>query len=215
MRISVACVIGLSWFTYSIHGFSAHEKSHHHPPQHDATSGRRHAIQQLLLIGSSPAFPSVANAEYGIDAKMTFPDVMQGLSDRANKQCLVENLGTRECLVYQEDAEKFLYKGADASILIQRVQASTTALNKIPPLVETKKWNAITGILTGPLGELSRSLTMISRLASDPSAAKDKAQVVKQDLFAMGTAATNKHGGAVLQYQRKAIDDLAIFLQSL
>ena len=45
--------------------------------------------------------PSVANAVYGSDAKMTFPDPIQSMSDRAGKQCLVESLGTRECLVYR------------------------------------------------------------------------------------------------------------------
>jgi hypothetical protein len=43
-------------------------------------------------------------------SKMTFPDVVQGLSDRNTiKQCLVESLGNRECLVYRGDEEKLLY----------------------------------------------------------------------------------------------------------
>lgn len=179
-------------------------------------STRRKAIQQLLLVGgSSLTAPFIANAEYGSDAKMTFPDVMQGMSDRATKQCLVESLGTRECLVYQEDADKFLYKGADVNSLIQRIETSTTALDKIPSLVESKQWNAVTGILTGPLGQLSTSLTMLSNIASDSKEAKNKAQIVKQDLFSMGTATTNKQADAVLKYQKKATYDLANFLQSL
>ncbi|KAL3933285.1 MAG: hypothetical protein SGBAC_010468 [Bacillariaceae sp.] len=159
--------------------------------------------------------PLAANAEYGKDAKMTFPDVVQGLSDRANKQCLVESLGNRECLVYMEDAEKFLYKGADVNVLIARLQTITSALDQIPPLIESKKWNAVTGILTGPMGQLSSTLTQVSALATNPAVAKDKAQIVKQDLFAMGTATSNKQGDAVLKYQKKAIDDLGVFLNSL
>ena len=176
-------------------------------------SGRRKLIQNLLLIGV--ATPSIANAEYGSDAKMSFPDVMQGLNDRATKQCLVESLGNRECLVYQEDAEKLLYKGADVEILISRIQDASNALNRIPPLVESKQWNAVTGILTGPMGQLSYSLTQISQLASNPKVTKEKARVVKEDLFAMGTATTNKQADTVLKYQNKAIEDLASFLQTL
>lgn len=176
-------------------------------------SGRRKMIQNLLLIGV--ATPSIANAEYGSDAKMSFPDVMQGLNDRATKQCLVESLGNRECLVYQEDAEKLLYKGADVEILISRIQDASNALNRIPPLVESKQWNAVTGILTGPMGQLSYSLTQISQLASNPKVTKEKARIVKEDLFAMGTATTNKQADAVLKYQNKAIQDLASFLQTL
>jgi hypothetical protein len=136
-------LVVLTLCLHSIQGFS-HSNNN--------KSSRRQAIQQFLLIGSTAAIPGIANAEYGTDAKMLFPDVVQGLNDRATKQCLVESLGNRECLVYREDAEKLLYKGADVSILIQRIQASTTALDKIPSLVETKQWNAITGILTGPKG---------------------------------------------------------------
>jgi hypothetical protein len=74
----------------------------------DARDGmdRRHAM--LAIMGSSlgvassiTLFPDVANAVYGSDAKMSFPDPIQSLADRAGKQCLVESLGTRECLVYR------------------------------------------------------------------------------------------------------------------
>ena len=147
--------------------------------------------------------PSVARAEFGADAKMTFPDVVQGMADRSTKQCLVESLGNRECLVYREDAEKLLYKGADVEVLLQRLQASTDALDRIPPLVESKQWNAITGILTGPMGQLSSTLTLICGLASNTQVAKEKAQVVKQDLFAMGTSTANKQPDIILKYQQK------------
>eukprot|EP00980_Cylindrotheca_fusiformis_P019367 scaffold6649_cov65-Cylindrotheca_fusiformis.AAC.4 len=221
--ISTLAALCLSLST--VQGLSqSNHKNHHHPKNN---SNRRHCLQQLFWIGSSsvvgtllplPIAPiTAANAEYGVDAKLSFPDVIQGMNDRATKQCLVESLGNRECLVYREDAEKLLYKGADVNILIQRVQTSTDALDKIPTLVEKKQWNAITGILTGSLGELSSSLTMLSKLASNNNnnLAKEKAQIVKQDLFAMGTATTNKQAEAVLKYQKKALEDLAIFLSSL
>lgn len=188
--------------------------------QQDSRSafGRRNFLQTAVALGSAATVgfnPLAAHAEFGTDAKMSFPDVLQGMNDRATKQCLVESLGNRECLVYMEDAEKFLYKGVDVSTLVERIQVTTKALEKIPPLVESKQWNAINGVLTGPLGQLSYTLTQITGVASNPKLAKDKAQIVKNDLFAMGTANTNKNGDEVLKYQQKAIEDLAVFLKSL
>jgi hypothetical protein len=161
--------------------------------------------------------PSPANAVAGTDAKMAFPDVLQGMADRNTKQCLVESLGNRECLVYQEDEEKLLYKGADAKVLLQRVQTASTALQTIPPLVETKQWSKITGVLTGPMGQLSATLGLLVGLAEEGARdkAKQKAQKVKQDLFSMGTATTNRQTAEILKYQKLATEDLAVFLKSL
>ena len=167
-------------------------------------------------LPSSLLGPEPAHAVYGSDAKMSFPDVVQGMSDRTNKQCLVESLGNRECLVYREDEEKLLYKGADTAVLLERIQTAAKALEEqIPSLVETRQWNKVTGVLTGPMGELSSTMTLLSGFADDPAAAKQKAQVVKNDVFAMGTATTNKQGDLILKYQQQAIQDLVIFLKSL
>jgi hypothetical protein len=171
------------------------------------------ALSTSLLFGSTS---EPAHAEYGLDAKMTFPDVVQGLSDRNSKQCLVESLGNRECLVYRGDEEKLLYRGANVEVLLGRIQSAAQALEvDIPLLLEKKQWSQITGILTGPMGQLSSTLTALANLATDTSDAKQKAQVVKQDMFNMGTATTNKKGDVVLQFQQQAVLDLAIFLKSL
>jgi hypothetical protein len=173
----------------------------------------------LWAAGALPTtllFAEPANAAFGEDAKITLPDVVQGLSDRNNKQCLVEALGTRECMVYREDKEFLLYKGADASVLLGRIQTASQALEmEIPPLVETKQWNKITGLLTGPMGQLSSTMTLLCGLAENPADAKQNSQIVKQDVFAMGTATTNKQGDQVLKYQQEAIQDLATFLKAL
>jgi hypothetical protein len=92
------------------------------PPQDDSNSNvggdhdewagafwqdRRQALWTMVgtstLIGAASvtAFPDPSCAVYGSDAKMLFPDPIQSMSDRADKQCLVESLGTRECLVYR------------------------------------------------------------------------------------------------------------------
>jgi hypothetical protein len=65
------------------------------------------------------------------------------------------------------------------------------------------------------MGQLSSTLTMLCGLAENPGDAKQKAQIVKQDLFAMGTATTNKQGVQLLKYQQQAIQDMANFLISL
>jgi hypothetical protein len=48
------------------------------------------------VVGSNP---QPVYATYGMDAKIELPDVIAGMNDRQNKQCLVESLGNRECLV--------------------------------------------------------------------------------------------------------------------
>jgi hypothetical protein len=168
-------------------------------------------LPTALLFGN----PEPAHAEYGIDAKMDFPDVVQGLSDRNNKQCLVESLGNRECLVYMEDADKFLYKGADTKILLERVETAASALANIPALVETKKWTQITGSLTGPMGQLNPTMTLIVKLSNNPEKSKAAAAKVKNDVFAIGAATSQKKGEAVLQAHKAATENLVAFLKTL
>jgi hypothetical protein len=66
----------------------------------------------LWAAGALPTtllFPEAGNAAFGDDAKILVPDLVQGFSDRNNKQCLIESLGNnRECLVYQGDKDKLL-----------------------------------------------------------------------------------------------------------
>jgi hypothetical protein len=169
------------------------------------------ALPTALLFGN----PDPAHAEFGLDAKMDFPDVVQGLSDRTNKQCLVESLGNRECLVYMEDADKFLYKGADTKLLLERMETAAQALATIPALVDTKKWTQITGSLTGPMGQLSETMTLIVKLSGDPEKSKLAAAKVKNDVFAIGAATSKKEGVAVLQAHKAATENIVAFLQTL
>ena len=59
---------------------------------------RRNFLSAGLAFSVALANPSVTNAAYGDSAQILIPDVVQGMSDRTNKQCLVESLGNRECL---------------------------------------------------------------------------------------------------------------------
>jgi hypothetical protein len=116
----------------------------------------------------------------------------------------------------REDEEKLLYKGADLNNLLARIQAAAQALDRdIPPLVESRKWTQLNGVLTGPMGQLSSTMALLEKLADDPASAKQNAQRVKQDIFAIGTAVTNKQGDVVLQYRSLALEDLAVFLKGL
>jgi len=79
------------------------------------------AMLGALWATTTLAFPTQeAQAVYGSDAKIEMPNVIQGLNDRATKQCLVESLGNRECLVYMDPDNK-LYQGADSQKLLQKV----------------------------------------------------------------------------------------------
>ena len=100
--------------------------------------------------------------------------------------------------------------------LLVRIQDAIRALDgDIPPLVESKKWTQLTGVLTGPMGQLSSTMALLEKLAENPGLAKQNAQRVKQDVFAIGTAVTNKQAEAVLKYRTLALKDLATFLKEL
>jgi len=166
------------------------------------------ASTSAALVG----LPEPSAATAGVDANMAFPDVMAGMNDRATKQCLVESLGNRECLVYKEtDPDKLLYKEANVEILVERTKKAASALGSIPPLVEKKRWNEVQGILTGPMGELSSTLTL---LCGDDASKTKLARKVKEDLFAMGTATTQRREDVILKYHEAATKDLAKFLES-
>ena len=165
----------------------------------------------MLVFGDA----QVANAVAGTDAKIELPDLIGGMSDRVNKQCLVESLGNRECLVYMEDSAKFLYKGDDAQVLLGRIESASQGLALIPSLVEAKKWNQVTGALTGPMGQLSLTMTALAKVSADPAKTDKKAKQVKQDVFAIGAAATNKDVKGALKAHEAATQHLVEFVKML
>mmetsp|Transcript_29067 Transcript_29067/g.35403 ORF Transcript_29067/g.35403 Transcript_29067/m.35403 type:complete len:280 (+) Transcript_29067:42-881(+) len=196
------------------------------PPEDNPDMDRREAAFAMIgslwsmgIISSSllSSSPDVANAAFGEDAKMTIPNFVEGMTDRIEKQCLVETLGNRECLVYL-DPENQLYQGADNTVLLQRMEKATLALESIPDLVEKKKWTAITGVLIGPMGELSGTMKELGKLTSEDSRKKklgDIAKAVKGDINAMAAAADRKDGGKILEWQAKATDHLVEFVAAL
>jgi hypothetical protein len=155
--------------------------------------------------------PLVAAAALGAEAKMELPNPLQAASERASKQCLVESLGNRECLVYEDPANK-LYQGIDPSKVLARLEPATAALATIPGLVAAKQWSKINSALTGPMGELIRTM---GQLSVDNASAQSKVATVKRDLYALQEALSRKDGALVLKFHAAATNDLAAFVQAL
>ena len=63
-----------------------------------ANDSRRNFLSAGLAFSAVLSTPAIGKAAYGDSAQILIPDVVQGMSDRTNKQCLVESLGNRECL---------------------------------------------------------------------------------------------------------------------
>lgn len=120
---------------------SSELKMHESNESNDVGTSRRSGFASFasaLATYSVFVSPSSANAAYGADANIQMPNIAQGLADRANKQCLVESLGNRECLVY-EDPDNKLYQAADSKLLFERLGTSVEALNRLPGYITNKQ----------------------------------------------------------------------------
>jgi len=191
-------------------------------PEDDVDLDRREAAFATLGalwattgVGTSILFPESAQAVYGSDAKIELPNPYQQLADRASKQCMVESLGNRECLVYAEDAASFLYQGADNQALLERIEKASTALATIPAMNDSRKWSQITGVLTGPCGELIRTMGQIADLSENSDAAKKLVATTKKDLYAMQDGVGKKDQSLVSKYHTAATNDLVAFVKAL
>lgn len=162
--------------------------------------------------------PAPAAATVGAEARLAFPDPLQGLADRAGRKCLAESLGNRECLVYAGDGAA-LYGGADAARLRDRLAAARTALaEQLPKLLAARQWSQVAGLLTGPLGELGRTMGQVAGLLAEPdrrAAAERQGQVVKRDLYAVSAAVDRKDAAAAQAAYEAALRDLDAFIQSV
>ena len=164
-------------------------------------------VGDAIMVGGQG---SPANA-FGEDAKMEFPDVMAGLSDRANKQCIVESLGNRECLVYMDPANA-VYQGQDVSLLLERIEMSARALSSIPEYAESKQWSKVVGVLTGPMGTLTNTM---NQLSGGRKELLEAAKNVKNDIISIGQAAGRKDKEKVLLYHQRATESLVQFVSKV
>lgn len=182
----------------------------------ESSNSRRSFVSTASASITYMAFitPSTVNAVYGADAKIVLPDVVQGMSDRTNKQCLVESLGNRECLVYL-DPDNQLYKGNDARILFQRLASSVSAMDDIPRFVESKEWNKVQSTLTGRMGNLSSTMSELVKLIEKEDV-KDKCKAlsvdIRNDLYGIAGAADRKLQKDALKSYGKAVKKLEKFV---
>lgn len=188
--------------------------------QEDADLDRREALFSMLGMAWATGTLNVAmlsqpaHATYGTDAKIELPNPIQSMTDRATKQCMVESLGTRECLVYA-DPENALYQGADGAVLLQRLEKYAAALANIPPLLTARKWSSVTAVLTGPMGELVRTMTQLTELSANKSKAKPAIATVKTDLYAIQAAVDRKQADVALTACQAATTHLVDFVKLL
>lgn len=183
----------------------------------DTDLDRREALFAMVgtLWASTSTFPpGPANALYGADAKIELPNIVDGMTQRVNQQCLVESLGNRECLVYMDPANK-LYQGADSRIMLQRIETASEALATIPSLVESKKWSQINGVLTGPLGTLLSTMSQLAAMSENGASASEIAKKTKIDIFAIDAATGRKQGDATLKAHKDATESLVSFIKML
>ena len=190
-------------------------------PSDDVLLDRREAAFAMLgtvwAAGALPTallFPEAADAAYGTDARISLPNPIEAMNDRATKQCLVESLGNRECLVYADDSNK-LYEGADTRLLLERIDKASVALASIPELAQQKKWSQVLGVLTGPMGELMCNMGLLADLSENPAASKEKVKKVKTDLYAISAAVERKDAGVIIKNHEAATKDLVLFVKSL
>lgn len=135
-------------------------------------------------------------------------------SYRTNKQCLVESLGNRECLVYL-DPENKLYKGNDGKVLFDRLVASVSAMKDIPDYIAAKQWNNVQTTMTGKMGNLSLTMNELSKLIEE-DAVKEKcrslAVSIRNDLYDIdGSCSRKDQAGASKSYD-KAVAKLEKFV---
>jgi hypothetical protein len=109
------------------------------------------------------------------------------------------------------DPGSFLYKGADPEVVLQRLLTAQQKLQDIPKLADEKKWSQVQGVLTGPLGTLGETLSLIAKDAKPEVQAASKK--VKADVFRIGQAASKKDGAGCTGGVVQASQDLETFVK--
>jgi hypothetical protein len=162
-----------------------------------------HVRRKFLLVSTGLAFfmqgSSPALAKYGDSSNMDLPNYIDYLIEKQES-------------ADQEKKKVALYKGADPTVLLKRLQEANKRLGNIPTLAEEKKWSQVQGTLTGPLGTLGQTINQIA--TPDSSAkVKDASKKVKSDVIAIDQAAQKKNSAACAEMARLASKDLEIFVK--
>lgn len=157
----------------------------------------------LLLTAASGAVSLPASAKYGEGTSMELPSYIDYLIEKNTAA----------------DNSMALYKGADPATVLRRLAESERRLGEIAELAEKKKWTQINGLITGPLGTLSSTMSQIVAIASSSATPKKVKQVeqavkkVKADVFAIGQAANQKNAEGCTQKAQMASSDLKDLLE--
>ncbi len=209
------CSIGAAFNLSSNAKRNSALKMHAGDDKSDIEISRRSVFASALAASSVMALPFAANAVYGADANMQMPNIVQGIADRATKQCLVESLGNRECLVY-EDPDNKLYKSADSKILFERLGTSVEALKRLPSYIANKQWSNVNSVLTGPMGSLSYNMNEIVKLIEEDnhikSQCKDLTVNIRKDLYAISAAISSKDEKQALKNYERASEKMEKFV---
>ena len=155
-----------------------------------------HLISSISAIAAATTTtPQLALASYGSSSRMEFPSYIDFLIEKNQ----------------QVDAGTFLYKGVDTTTILERLVSARTRLVDIAPLAQQGKWSQVQGVLTGPLGTLGQTLSL---LAANDKKALAAAKIVKQDVVEIGQAAAKKDVEGCTKSADQAIQDLEAFVKT-
>lgn len=107
--------------------------------------------------------------------------------------------------------DDLLYKGPDLEIQLRKIGTAAARISEISTLATEKKWSAIQGIITGPLGTLLQNMNNLAQ----SKASKDAAKSVKNDLNEIFAAVGKKDSAAVTKAADKCEKDLETFVNTL
>jgi hypothetical protein len=181
------------WIYSGVGAFSTNQNGSQHSTTRRAfVAGLVGTASAINILSTSRIEP--ANAAYGSSASLELPSYIDFLIEKSKTI----------------DNDSFVYQGADRETQLARLAKAAKRLKEIPAIAAEKKWSAITGILTGPLGELIAQMTQIS---GDSTEAKAAAKKVKADLYAIGAAASKKREAGCIEGTSAASIDLEVFVK--
>ena len=113
------------------------------------------------------------------------------------------------------DPENQLYKGSDNKVLFEKLGASISSMERLPELIEREECNKVKGILTGPMGELSSTMNMLTKNIDDTgkqNKCKTMSTAIRQDLYAISGAVDRKDAKGAMSAYLKASEKLDKFV---
>jgi hypothetical protein len=165
----------------------------------EATFAMLGSVWALGMLPTSLVFPTAANAAYGAGTNMNFPNPAEGLIIDPNTKAPPIQL----------------YKGLDRKPLLERLERQSVALATIPELVESKKWSKVTGVLTGPMGELLATMKQLAETSENAVATKESMKQIKLDLYDITAAVKKKDVDKATEKTLAVQSDLAAFIKVL